>query len=229
MGHHKSRSSAYYAEWLGDESCELLAMAERESVAPCILARLVLGEHAQAQQANGNGTSNNAAARKRLVSAQLRQPELIENARLRADVRDCVVFDDNYSPLVEKLRHTIGVEYEYRLQARLRNLRIPFLTEADMAARGYPKTPDIKFEVPILIENRFVINWIESKASFGDPETLANALRDQFTAYSNRYGPGLVIYWFGHVKPDAEVENGVLIRAELPPSSSIQVLVEGDD
>ena len=159
-----------------------------------------------------------------MISAQLKQPELIDDASLSAQVRECVQFDDNYSPLVESLRHNVGAEFEFQLQSRLRHLHIPFLTEAEMAARGYPKTPDIKFEVPILVEGRFVVNWIESKATFADPETLAASLRDQFTAYSNRYGPGLVIYWFGHVKPDAEVENGVLIRDDLPTGDQIIML-----
>ena len=140
---------------------------------------------------------------------------------MRAQVRECVQFDDNYSPLVEALRRTIGAEFEFRLQARLRHMRVPFLTEAEMAARGYPKTPDIKFEVPILVDGRFVVNWIESKATFGDPDTVENSLRDQFASYSNRYGPGLVIYWFGHTKRPAEVENGVLVRDDLPALENV--------
>lgn len=39
------------------------------------------------------------------------------------------------------------------------------------------------------------VNWIESKASFGDPRTRKND-EPQFKRF-DAYGPGVVIYWFG--------------------------------
>lgn len=53
-------------------------------------------------------------------------------------------------------------------------------------------------EVPIAV-NGFVINWIESKAQFGSPDTHKRYIKEQFLSYWNRFGPGLVIYWFGYV------------------------------
>ena len=106
-----------------------------------------------------------------MITILLRQPHRIVDERLRLQVEQCVACDDIYSPLVDKLRASIGNEYEYRLQQTLRNRNIAFLTETEMSARGYPKTPDIKFEVPILLDDEHVINWIESKASFGDLAT----------------------------------------------------------
>ena len=61
---------------------------------------------------------------------------------------------------MEKIRRFSGLEYEFILQEKLRNLEIPFLNEDDMRERGYPKTPDIKLQVPIYVDGR-VINWID--------------------------------------------------------------------
>lgn len=44
--------------------------------------------------------------------------------------------------------------------------------------------------------DRFVINWIDSKAMFADDLTFTEQL-EQFHAYNNRYGRGMVIYWHG--------------------------------
>lgn len=56
--------------------------------------------------------------------------------------------------------------------------KIGYMDEAAMRKAGYDKTPDIKLEVPFAVNNR-VINWIESKALFGDEEVHADYLKNQ--------------------------------------------------
>ena len=50
------------------------------------------------------------------------------------------------------------------------------------------------------------IEWVESKASFGDPLTMADSYARQFSPYRRRFGPGLVIYWFGFVDDYPELQ-----------------------
>lgn len=63
------------------------------------------------------------------------------------------------------------------------------LDEHDLRARGYDKTPDFKLEVPIAVGS-YIVNWIESKASFGDVQSHNKYLEEQFWSYQNRYVAG---------------------------------------
>lgn len=67
------------------------------------------------------------------------------------------------------------------------------LDEKDLIFLGYGKTPDVRFEIPILVDGK-VIYWIESKATFGCRLNHPKYLDEQYWSYRNRYGPGLVIY-----------------------------------
>jgi hypothetical protein len=85
-------------------------------------------------------------------------------------------------------------------------LGIAFESEKELQQRGYAKTPDVHLPVPIGVHVTDphtgqtavkIIHWIDSKAMYGDAETHHSHNRPQMEAYVNRFGPGLVIYWFG--------------------------------
>ncbi|GAB5572605.1 CDAN1-interacting nuclease 1 isoform X3 [Prionailurus iriomotensis] len=91
---------------------------------------------------------------------------------------------------------------------------IPY--EDQLRAKGYDKTPDFILQVPVAVEGH-IIHWIESKASFGDECSHHAYLHDQFWSYWNRFGPGLVIYWYGFIQElDCNRERGILLKACFP-------------
>ncbi|CAG5866573.1 unnamed protein product [Menidia menidia] len=121
------------------------------------------------------------------------------------------------------------------------NVNIPMgvnLDENQLRTRGYDKTPDIILEVPIgkylyykcqrfskmtklltaatSVEGH-IVHWIESKASFGDDHSHRTYLDEQFWSYWNRFGPGLVIYWYGFIEElDCQRDRGILLKDSFP-------------
>ncbi|EAL69095.1 hypothetical protein DDB_G0276675 [Dictyostelium discoideum AX4] len=158
-----------------------------------------------------------------IIKKIFKNPNLIENLKLRKNIYQSIYNDDNCSPLINQIRSSTGSEYEYLLQEKLFKLNIPYLTESQLRKDGYPKTPDIKLEIPISFKG-FVINWIESKASFCDDNNL-KITRDQIIGYRNRYGPGLAIYWFGYIDDLNNLQDdGVYITDKFPEMEDIEIL-----
>jgi len=149
----------------------------------------------------------------------------ISLSRLSLEVREAVECDPIYGPRSDKERHNIGIEYELLLEYTLKNMGIPFETEEQLRKRGTAKTPDVLLSCPIGLKVRKkkpphpiqqspsripgnfekedeyewkIICWIDSKALFGDVDTHTNSVLPQVETYVHRFGPGLVLYWFGH-------------------------------
>lgn len=142
--------------------------------------------------------------------------------RLHADIYKCLDNDNVTSPYVEMIRRVTGIEYEAYLCRQLQVLGVAFQTENALRAAGFSKTPDVKLEVPISVRGR-VVNWIDSKASFGDEYSHKNQAEQQFQRYVNRFGSGMVIYWFGFVD---ELNNhpDVLLLDNFPSKDEIYCL-----
>ncbi|CAM9556872.1 unnamed protein product [Phaeothamnion confervicola] len=108
------------------------------------------------------------------------------------------------------------------------NRGICFETEGDLRARGAYRTPDARLLVPVAVRSAetckwHVVNWIDSKAMFGDPETFRRDHFAQLVSYVNRYGPGMVIYWLdlaeslnGEATPPQHRHADILAVAAFP-------------
>ncbi|KAI8482074.1 CDAN1-interacting nuclease 1, partial [Branchiostoma belcheri] len=163
------------------------------------------------------------------VNQLLKDPCQIPDPVLANEVQQCILNDCVYGPVVDSIRHSVGFEYENKLKRILEDKGIAFIGEDVMRAKGYDKTPDFKLEVPIAVDGH-VVNWVESKASFGDEFSHRTYLRDQFWSYWNRFGPGLVIYWFGFIDElDVNADKGIVLMDRFPDSfSTLQALSDRD-
>lgn len=136
---------------------------------------------------------------------------------LRASCSTCIYNDIQDGVIIDMVRYSIGEEYEVKLKKMARDAGLIFYDEGDLRRDGFDKTPDLLLAVQCLYKNT-IINWIESKASFGDYESHVKYLKDQLSCYENRFGCGIVIYWFGFqeeiliAKPD-----NLIILDGFPP------------
>jgi len=211
--HHADTRKSVLSEFCrrvreGDRPAIIVDIAKRHQTSAAITAKIVLEEYLD--------LGEDKEAVKRQVGRYMRDTNLLEDRDLAYEVFLASLKDDSYGPLAESIKHSIGEEHEQKIKDRLRALDIPFVDEHVLRSKGYDKTPDVKLEVPIAVGGR-VINWIESKALFGDREAHEGYLRDQFWSYWNRFGPGLVIYWFGYIKQlDNNGEAGISLTDRFP-------------
>ena len=130
---------------------------------------------------------------------------------------------------MDAYRHEIGHSCEVLLERYLSTNNITFLNEKHLKQDGYPKTPDALLPCPIAIyhDGKWqVVCWFESKAVFGDDEVHEEYVRNQLWPYVNRFGPGAVIYWYGHIKDVKGMEEGrdsIIVLDGLPKGRIIKI------
>ncbi|XP_052860023.1 CDAN1-interacting nuclease 1 [Anopheles cruzii] len=191
----------------------LLKMAAKLRIPSTVVCRIVLGKLYQNLPRSE-------------VLDMLRVPDMIPDSLLAMNVSYCLYSEHMDGPLTDAIRRCIGEEYEDRMKKLARAAGMVFYDEGDLRRTGYDKTPDLKLAVPFLFRGQ-VINWIESKASFGDVDSHRRYVKDQLASYGNRFGPGVVIYWFGYVDSIADcAENGneVIVTDGFPETEEIEFL-----
>ncbi len=135
-------------------------------------------------------------------------PETAPDARIRREVEELLAADPIYSPGGMERQRERGRTGEDRLQAWLEKHGIGYRTEKDLRGK-YAKTPDALLDEPILYNGQ-KLTWIESKANFGDDVELRKNLRRQLAPYTEIFGEGAVVYWYGYVD-GAESPPGILL------------------
>jgi hypothetical protein len=135
-------------------------------------------------------------------------PETAPDERIRKEVEELLAADRIYSPEGMELQRERGRKGEDRLVAWLEKHGIGYRTEKDLRGK-YAKTPDALLDEPITFNGQ-KLTWIESKANFGDDVELRKNLRRQLAPYTEIFGEGGVVYWYGYVD-GAESPPGILL------------------
>lgn len=135
-------------------------------------------------------------------------PSTAPNRRLRHEVEQLLEADLIYSPRGMEIQRERGRRGEARMHDWLERHGIGYRTEKDLRGK-YAKTPDALLDEPIIYLGK-KLTWIESKANFGDDVELRKNLRRQLAPYTQIFGEGAVVYWYGYVE-GAESPAGVLL------------------
>ncbi|XP_063697989.1 CDAN1-interacting nuclease 1 [Culicoides brevitarsis] len=165
------------------------------------------------------------------ISKMMHNIDTIPDPQLALNVCHCILNDNQEGAIADAARRCIGEEYEIRLKEMARNAGMVFYDEGDLRREGYDKTPDLKMAVPFLYKG-MVVNWIESKALFGDHEAHKRYMNDQLTSYVNRFGPGIVIYWLGFlddIRYHKENDEHIVILHSFPEASEMEFLSYGKE
>lgn len=135
-------------------------------------------------------------------------PATAPDARLKKEVEALLANDMIYSPRGMELQRDRGRRGEERLARWLDTHGIGHRTEKDLRGK-FTKTPDALLDEPIILVGQ-KIGWIESKANFGDDVEMRKNLKRQLGPYTQLFGEGVVVYWYGYVE-GAESPPGVLL------------------
>ncbi|KAG6965104.1 hypothetical protein JG688_00007370 [Phytophthora aleatoria] len=243
--HRQEKTLKRYVARLGaDES--MGQIAKSVGFSPCMMARLLLdAKYGWSKTTISNLFKEAMKDESELETDAPNRRGLSEDeyARVMKEIHECIDQDEIGSPLADRIRHNMGVEYEYLLLETLRNRQLVFESEDMLREKGLSKTPDVRLLLPIGVKDPKsgqlqVVNWIDSKAMFGDRHTHETENASQLQGYVNRYGPGMVIYWFGHVtqlSSDSDIlitetfPQEILLPGAFDPLASVTKLQKGAD
>ncbi|MCI4319428.1 MAG: C15orf41 family protein [Thermoplasmata archaeon] len=135
-------------------------------------------------------------------------PATAPDQRIRREVEELLTNDWIYSPRGMELQRERGRRGEERMYRWLEQHGITYRTEKDLRGK-YTKTPDALLDHPIIFYGQ-KLKWLESKANFGDDVELRKNLKRQLGPYTEIFGEGAVVYWYGFVD-GAESPPGILL------------------
>ena len=185
----QNRSRQLLAQW--KKGTTLVQLAKGEKFPPVLLSLILMRE--------------NGMNRKEFWK-YIRDPKLAPEKRLKKEFLEVVRDDIIYSPAGMDVQYQRGKKGEARLNEWLDNNGIEYRTEDEIKGE-YAKTPDNLLKTPMEIDGQTVY-WFESKANFGNAQEMNRNNKKQLIPYTEIFGPGIVVYWFGLVD-DYEQPEGI--------------------
>lgn len=179
----KARSAKMYRKW--KKGTTLMQLADKYYFPPILTGKLVLSHH-------GIG--------RKTFNSYMRDPSQIDNSRIKREIKEIRKNDIVYSPEGNDIQKERGEMGEREIAEWLADLGVEYYREDDLREMGKKKTPDFKLRTAMSYKG-LDLEWIESKANFGDKKTMRENYKKQLKPYRKLFGPGMVIYWFGFVVP----------------------------
>lgn len=188
----KHFAQKYYRLW--QKGTSFLEISKKIGFPPVLTALLILKE---------DGIS------RKMYRKYLNDLDLVQDKRLRHELEEVISNDIIYSPEGNEIQAVRGRKGEEKIHKWLTKQNFAFTAEKDLAAE-YEKTPDFLLKKPFNVRG-VDINWIESKATFGNKSETKKNIKNQLVPYRELFGSGMVIYWFGFITPPPMVD-GILIE-----------------
>jgi hypothetical protein len=188
----KSQSPILFKKW--KKGVSIVEISKRIKFPPVLTGLLILHE--------------DGISRKKYRSF-LNDLDQVEDPRLKKELKQVINADIIYSPEGNRLQEERGKKGEARIHKWLTERGIKFQSEKELT-NNFPKTPDFLLEKPLNFRGTDV-HWIESKATFGDEREIKRNMTKQLKPYREMFGSGMVIYWFGFLKPQPTTD-GILIE-----------------
>ncbi len=205
------KKNSHMIKNLWENGEEILSISKKLNFPPTLIASILLKEF---------GFSDKGRKR------ALKDPSNINDLRLRSEVVAALKEDEIYSPSAHRIQFARGKLGESIISNWLIERRIAFKPEAASRGTGI-KTPDFVIEDTMTIDDRSV-NWIESKASFGDEELHKYYIKKQYSSCLNMFGEGMIIYWYGFIKIIEEIEPRLfIVDHNFFPESNTDGLFKG--
>lgn len=153
----------------------------------------------------------------------------ISEERLRRDVEDSFLNDMQFSPKYQHIAHVMGASFESLLSIDCRLRGLSFLTESDLRALQMQRTPDVVLTAPLTASDGRSVSWVDSKALFGSSAHCASeAFSQQLESYASRWGPGLVVFWYGLEGSLRGIHPAGMFSSQFQPDTDTLLSLPGD-
>ncbi|MBD3389112.1 MAG: hypothetical protein GF416_08495 [Candidatus Altiarchaeales archaeon] len=178
----KKKAPSLLGEWMHGKS--FLQIAHENSFPPVLTASLML---------------QHTGVTKKQFKNYLRDPDRINDERLKKDLKEAIEEELIYSPEGTRIQFERGKDVERIVKKWLDQRRVKYITEQEAKKGNYTKTPDFNLESPFKMQGKW-LNWVECKASFGDESEYKRDYGKQLSHYVKLFGKGMVVYWYGYIE-----------------------------